>query len=446
MKLNNKIKNKESQWFEKNTSNYQEVYIPIEIAKNLELRHYDKIAVEIVDKNSKYIFPARVRYRVKKDGNCFRFQIPKDSQEFLSRKVLVKVTKLEKPSKIILRKNEIDVSKACSDSSNIAAWIDGDSIVLWDNMKYPLIVSRVVNALDFAKYLGLYYADGGKSNHYNCNSSTKEIAKLVLNCYHNFIKNSRYTTFIAYRKLNGELDKDVSRRIKKHWFKLTKISSSNIKLTGYKKTFKSSTKYGIFRIDDSRLLALNLHKWLIKETLKLGNDNHKILEEFLKGGLIGDGGVSNRRKEAFQHIKIASNSKEYKVWESICRRLGLKYDIKKEEKTDGVYVRFREYYESVQLYKNGIFNEYTKRRNKLLIGLRNSVETYIAKQFLKSNFQPIPIKGKFGSRTPSFFYVNKGGDLVKNNLIFVNNKTVTITDKGKNFVKDLINLEILEDD
>lgn len=116
------------------------------------------------------------------------------------------------------------------------------------------------------------------------------------------------------------------------------------------------------RFDDSRILSLNLHKWLIKEVLGLGNRNSKISEEFLKGGLLGDGGVSNRRKEVFQHIAISSNNKEYHVWESICKKLGLNYSIMKYKKVDAVYVRFRDYYNSVQLYKKGLFNEYKKRK------------------------------------------------------------------------------------
>ncbi|MBI3026790.1 hypothetical protein HYY70_01645 [Candidatus Woesearchaeota archaeon] len=47
MKLTNKLKNLENEWFDKNTSNYQEIYVPIEVAKRLQLKHDDKIAAEI---------------------------------------------------------------------------------------------------------------------------------------------------------------------------------------------------------------------------------------------------------------------------------------------------------------------------------------------------------------------------------------------------------------
>ncbi|MBN4049212.1 hypothetical protein JYT91_01200 [archaeon AH-315-M20] len=440
MRLNKKIKNIESKWFEKNISNYQEVYAPIKLARNLNLKHDDKIAVKIKTNNSVYIFPARIRYRIKKDGNCFRFQVPVDIQGYLSGRIQIKIIKLYKPSQINLKEDEIDLA----DFSNVAEWIDNKSLVLWDNMKHPLIVSRIVNALDFAKYLGLYYADGGKTSHYSCCCSTKDMSKLVLNYYKKIIRNPRYTIFIVYKKLSKELDQEIIERIVDHWSKLVDISPSDVKLNGYKKTSQHSTKYGILRIDDSRLLTLDIHKWLTKEVLKLGNKNTKILEEFLKGGLLGDGLVSTRRKEAFQYIAISSNSKEYCVWEYICKKLGLDYNIKMDNKADAVYVRFRDYYNSVQLYKNGVFAEYQKRRKKLLKGLKNSVETYIAQQLLRSNFNPIPIKGKFGSVTPSFFYVNKGGDLIKNNLISLENNNVTITNRGKQFIKDLIDLKILE--
>ncbi|MBI3026789.1 hypothetical protein HYY70_01640 [Candidatus Woesearchaeota archaeon] len=65
---------------------------------------------------------------------------------------------------------------------------------------------------------------------------------------------------------------------------------------------------------------------------------------------------------------------------------------------------------------------------------------------MKSNFNPIALSGKFGSKTPSFFYANKGGDLVKNNLVLVKDKAVIPTEKGKEFIKELIDLKILEVD
>lgn len=445
MKLNRKIKNIESKWFEKSTSNYQEINVPINLARNLQLKHNDKVAIKIKSKNSAQTFPARVRYRIKKDGNCFRFQVPKDYQKNLSGRIQIKVIKLQKSTKMNLQNNEIDLARFTADSSNIAGWIDGKSIVIWDKMKYPLIVRRFINALDFAKYLGLYYADGSKTNHYVCCCSTKEIAKLALDTYKKLILNPRYTILLKYKKLNYELDKDIKDRISKYWSGLS-TSTSNIEISKYKKTFSEDDKFGMLRFDDSRILSLNLHKWLIKEVLKKGHKNTKILEEFLKGGLLGDGGISTRRKEVFQHIAISSNNQEYYVWEFICKKLGFNYNIKKEKKVDSVYVRFRDYYKSVLLYKNGVFEEYKKRRNKLLNGLKNSVETYIAYQLLKSNFNPISLKGKFGSKTPSFFYVNKGGDLIKNNLVVVKDKNLIATNEGKQFIKDLATLKILEVD
>ena len=73
----------------------------------------------------------------------------------MDKKIFIRIFKLKKPNQIILQSTEIDLAKFPVDSPNIAKWIDRESIVIWDKMKYPLIVKRIVDALDLAKLLGV---------------------------------------------------------------------------------------------------------------------------------------------------------------------------------------------------------------------------------------------------------------------------------------------------
>ena len=245
--------------------------------------------------------------------------------------------------------------------------------MLWDNTKHPLIVRRSIEAKKIAKYLGLYYADGGKSSHYSCICSTKDITKIMSLGYHNIIANPKYTSSICYRKFYHEDNKIIEKRIKSYWRDIHKDISVNIH--GLKLTNLWSNEYGEYRMDDSRSLALKIHLWLTEELLKKGNINKSLLEDFFMGGALGDGGVSNRRKEAFQHILISSNKQEYHVWENICINLKIPYQIKVVPNRNSAYIIISNYYVVYDLLTKGLFKEYTKRRIKLIAGLKNRIET-----------------------------------------------------------------------
>jgi hypothetical protein len=131
----------------------------------------------------------------------------------------------------------------------------------------------------------------------------------------------------------------------------------------------------IIKKDDSRILSLKLHLWLIEELLKNGTVNRKLLEEFLMGGALGDGGISNRRKEVFQHIFISSNMQEYKIWEKVCTALKIPYRLRTIPKRNSAYLIISNYYVVSDLLHKGLFGEYAKRRIKLIAGLKNRIET-----------------------------------------------------------------------
>ena len=367
----NKINPKtESEWFQKNIAVQEEIYVPINIAKKIELGD-TFVAVIIKKDKSNIVFPARCRHRIKKDGNSFRINIPSEHRSTIQGQVLIKIIPLYAPSEIIVEGTEIDLSKFSD--AKITEWIDEEFIVLWDNTKHPLIVKRKVDGIQIAKYLGLYYAEGGKSSHYSCTASTKDITKLMLSSYDLIISNKKYSAVICYRKLVHENEQIAKERIKEYWKDMDQNIAINIH--GDKTTNLWSGEFGEYRIDDSRILSLRLHLWLIDEILRIGENSRNILEQFLIGGALGDGGVSNRRKESFQHLFISSNKKEYKVWEKVCTLLQIPYKLRLLQDKNSAYILVYNYFAVFDLYTKGLFTEYPKRRKKLAIGLKNRVET-----------------------------------------------------------------------
>ena len=460
MKIKNKLKNLESEWFEKSTSKYlNHVYIPQTIFKELNLKHNDAVAVELKSNNFYLDFPARVGKRITNSGNSFSFCIPYHRyKDIINDKISVKITKLKKINNYTIELNENSIFIK-PEQFILTEWLNKNQVVIWQKptgypTSRPIITAKVLELnSDMLSYLGLYMADGNTTGYYKLFTSTKDIFNLAVKGYNNIILNPVFDLNIGYDKFNKDIrsNSTIINEIKAYLGNvIPNINSVNISINtrrqNAKKRSNSHVPFGSVYIKDNRTLSRVLHHFLINCILIKFKDTKEVLTSFFIGAALGDFYPSIRnRNQSFNWLEIATNKKEVSIWKDVCKTLGFNCKEKIRE-GNRVMLCIHGYFNNVILLKKGLFNEYEKRRSRMIHGLKNRVETYIFQRFLKSNNNVIRWEGDFLIKTNSFFIVNKGVDLVRNGLIEFDRKNVLLTNEGTKFIEDLVKLKILEDD
>lgn len=460
MKFNKKTKNSESKWFEKNTNkSTNHVYVPQDIFEKLDLKHNSEISLEIKS-NSQYItVPVRVYKKTTSTGISFSLDIPHNVyKDIQNSRFFVRITKLGKINTYSVKFKD-DAIKIKNNQLIMTEWVNDNQIVVWQKptgypTPRPIITNKFLKLdYDILAYLGLYMADGNSKGYYKLFTSTKDIFDLVTKYYNKIILNPTFDTVIGYDKFNKDMrsNSTIVEEIKTHWKSVipnidsTKITI-NTRRRNAKRRSKSHVEFGSVFIKDNRMLSRIFHTFLINSILNKFKDNKEVLTYFFIGAALGDFYPSIRnRNESFNWLEIATNKQEVSVWKNICETLGYKYEEKIRE-GNRVLLCVYGYTNNIDLLKKGLFLQYKKRRDRMIKGLKNRVETHIFDKFRKSNDKAIEWKGEFLVKTNSFFIVNKGLDLVNNNLIKFDSNVVSITKKGSDFINDLIELNILEVD
>lgn len=460
MEFNKIIKNLESEWFKKNTNkSTNQIYVPQIIFNKLDLKHNDTIAVEVKSKNFHETFPVRVNKITTKSGVSFSFYLPYKKYKLIQNdNLIVRIIKLKEVNEYTIKLNT-HLIFIKPDQFILTEWINQNQIVIWEKptgypTSRPIITGKVLDINhDILSYLGLYMADGNTIGYYKLFTSTKDIFNLAIKGYSGLIFNPVFDINIGYDKFNKDmcLNSVITKEIKAYWGDVVpNIHFVNISIStrrqNAKKRSKSHVPFGSVYIKDNRTLSRVLHTFLINSILIKFKDNKEVLTSFFIGAALGDFYPSIRnRNEAFNWLEIATNKKEVPIWKDICKTLGFSCEEKIRE-GNRVLLCIHGYFNNIVLLKKGLFNEYTKRRNRMIDGLKNRVETYILQRFLKSNVKVIKWEGEFLIKTNSFFIVNKGVDLVGNGLVEFDRKNVLLTNEGVKFIEDLVELKILEDD
>lgn len=452
----------ESEWFKKKVPNGKRktIYIPVHIAKSLELRNNDKVAVEIKSNGKKIIFPERINVTMTRTGLSYRFDIPNNFHSLNSKQVWIKLIKLEyifSRSKSKFNKN-LELSQFSRDFNgfSVTNWINSNHIVIWHESgnkpsRMPLIVAKNVNVTDcLAKYSGLYFAEGNKQQYFRTYATTKELGRLSIKCYDKIIKNPNLTIYVNFDRSFRDIRKD--KKIKKilydYWkdvvfpYEISKIYITNRRCKTLKDS-KKRLKFGTLVLKDGRIMPRLIHNWIVQRIIRMGKSNKNILEKFFEGVVLGDGGIvirRGRKRQALHYLEIGTNLKEVKVIEEICKILKLKYE-KQIRKGKDVRIRIRSYCNMVLLLRNKFLEEDSRQRDKLIYGLKNRVETYILQVLLNNSDNSILFKGEFAKRSKSYLVVNKGELL--NNLISFDGKTVKLTQNGQKFINYLKELKII---
>ena len=453
MRLNQKTKNKESEWFEKNlTKPTKWIYIPKIVFTSIKLEEKDEIVVKVKTKDLSFFYPTRVLKRQTNSGISFTFIIPKKYRDKILGNIKFKIIKLAKLDNYQFKIGK-SVKNVKFDEFVMTSWVDVDKAVLWQKkprlrcfepiiVKYPLKVDR-----ELLTYLGLYYCDGNKTGGYRLYASTKEIYKFMIKCYNFLIKNPKLSTSLRYDKFNKDKRKgaNIKKELKKYWDNIisnkideTKIEISTRRLNANSRSNAHLPQGGI-RIIDGRQLVRIYHISLIDKILEMNND---LLTDFFIGGGLGDIYPSLRgRNNAFNWLEIATNKRESFVWKNICKKLNLNCN---EKITDGnrVLLCINGYYSAIDLLEKGLFSHYKKRRDRCIYGLKNRTETYILKKLDKSSETSLKMEGDFIKKASALLHRQKGGDLTKYGLVRINYNVVHLTKKGEKFINKLKKLNI----
>jgi len=449
----------ESEWFEKKVPKIKRIiYIPRNIVRLLSLSKNDKIAVKIKVEGKEVVFPTRVQFTMTKTGPSYRFSTPKNFKNYFNfERILMKIIKL-KYINSISRNGKVSLSELANYKNfSITTWAELNQIVIWyeNEGKRPyepvITIPEIEPSETLAKYSGLYFAEGNKQGYFRIYATTRELAKLVIKCYDEMIKNSNLKIVIKFNKAyrDRRTDDEIKETLLNYWNGCVKPYKINdIKITIRRPNIlKYSNKYaefGTLMMYDGRIIPRLLTNLLIQKIIEIGKTNKRIIEKLFEGGILGDGGItirSGRRKRAFRYIEIGTNKKEVEVWESICKLLKLNYK-KQVRKGNDIRIRINNFCDIVILLCNGFLKDFPKQRDKLIKGLKNRVETHIIQNAIISPNYSVPFVGEFAKRSSSYLVVNKG-ELILNKLINFDKQMITLSPKGLKFINNLKQLKII---
>jgi len=460
MKFNKKIKNLESEWFEKIIRKTTScVYLPVEISTTFTIKKNDKFAVFLKKEEFNMVFPSRVSIRKINNEYYYGLRIPFEYFESIgkNKKYMVKILKLDKINNDYITKfkgNFINmpslILRNTSDFS-VTKWINKNEIIIWhENIRkegrpqIPLILPKTVSLnSELAKYLGLYFADGHKTQYFRVYTPSTELANFVLATYKNLIRNSNLTLNVLFTRLNSDKRNNevIINYLNDYWEEFVNKKSIRILPNNTKLPEKISkhSKVGILKIQDSRLLPLLIHKLLIEQTCNLMPQNKELALKFFEGAADGDVYVFDTPNHSFRYFQIATNENEVKVWRKLCKILNLKCFEYKRDGTS-IVMHVGDYYNACLMFSSGIFENYNKRRVRLFNSLKNRIETKI--------FKHLAGKGHtdFAPKFSRYFGINKNTDLIKYKLITINNNKIMLTNNGTNFLDILTKTSILEED
>lgn len=459
MKYNKKIKNSESEWFEKlirKTTNC--VYLPVEISTTFTIKKNDKFAVFLKKEEFNMIFPSRVSIRRINNEYYYGLHIPFEYFETIDkgRRYMVKILKLDKINNYNpeFKGNFINIPNLILRNTNdfsVTNWINKKEIVIWhENIRkegrpqVPLIIPKAVGLdSELAKYLGLYFADGHKTQYFRVYASSKKLANSILPVYRNLIRNGNLTLNVLFTKLKSDKrnNEAIINYLNNYWKEF--VNKKSIKIlpnkTKLPEKVSKHSEVGILKIQDSRLLPLLIHKLLIEQICNLMPQNKELALKFFEGAADGDVYVFDTPNHSFRYFQIATNETEVKVWRKLCKILNLKSF---EYKRDGtaIVMHVGDYYNACLMFSSGIFENYDKRRVRLFNSLRNRIETKIFKRLARKGCTD------FSPKFSRYFGINKNSDLIKYKLITISDNKIILTNSGTNFLSTLTKTNILEED
>lgn len=267
------------------------------------------------------------------------------------------------------------------------AFINKNSIIIFDGNKTSAIIPAKINFFDVALYLGAYFADGTKKgNSWGICASTFEQAKYYLKMHNFLVKDSQNLEFvISYTNIYNTNEDIIKRRLAKKWKKQADISVCKFRIKLPCGTLVGKwNQYGTLVVREHKQIVLdfynNLLKLLIKEILL--KQDKKLAIDFICGVMEGDGSTPAKKRG---HVTISTNKNEVHILEKILQVAEIKFKMIKEgENKYTLRIGSLELLKHFQELKDKIFILYPQRRIKFLKRLK----TVGAIKFLIENHKP----------------------------------------------------------
>ena len=187
---------KKSAIFEKYIDNTKRCfYLSNLVVSQLKIKKHDKIAVEIQN----FVFPAIISSHLTNSGESYSINIPNSIRRKVNKKTSkIKITKLKKITNQRNGKNLINIADINKFYKTITCtnWIYKNQIVLWNKginhrNYFPIITNNKIKIdKKLLIYLGLYFADGNKSENttYKIPTATREMYRIVIDNYYSLLQ------------------------------------------------------------------------------------------------------------------------------------------------------------------------------------------------------------------------------------------------------------------
>lgn len=293
------------------------------------------------------------------------------------------------------------------------AFIDDSSAIIFRGNKMPVIVDTKINLVDFASYLGAYFADGTKKgNSWAICISTFKQAKYYLKMHNLLVKDSKPEFTISYTNVYNINENQLKRRLAKIWGKEIGIKVDKFRIREPSgKLISKWNKYGTLVVREHRQILLDIYNTLLDSLLReiLSKKDKKLALDFLCGVMEGDGSASSQQPGC---VTIWTNKEDVSVLENILKVLEIKYNVGKKGK-NGYFLNIGalEILRNLHFLKDKIFALYLKRRKILFERLK----TVGATKFLVGNHEPTNwVKAwlrKNGFTDKNYKIIRKGAEL-----------------------------------
>jgi bifunctional DNA-binding transcriptional regulator/antitoxin component of YhaV-PrlF toxin-antitoxin module len=328
------------------------IYIPLDVAKKLTLRHKDIVRIRVPHGDN--AFEAYSEINVRKRGQKIEYMC-------ILRKSLAGESIRFGIEKAIKHNSKGHVAQFLK-NTNYAQTAEGNVVVF--SRKMPIVINPNIKLQDIALYMGAFYSDGTKvGNNWSICASTFEQARFYLNMHNMLVKAPKLEFVVSYTDTHNEREDFLKGRLGSLWTK-------NVGKYPYKfrireprgKIFSKCTNHGTLVVREHRIAVLEFYNSLLQSLLKeiYRKKDKTLAVDFICGVLEGDGSAGNKERG---HVLIASNEKEYHAISQVLDVAGIKHNIRKED--DNKYcirIGALELLRNFDSLKGKIFALYPKRR------------------------------------------------------------------------------------